>query len=225
MNELRYFLLPFCFLLAGCMPFGQAGIDDCDVLTASPLRILMQADTLPSDPVQWITDAFTLDPSAISSSYGEVGSSFNWDIEGTHYNLGVSAGGIPEAIVQFQTAKPTAGQLLECIGPPERYRARYFFHPPGVNSLVFEMYYPSQGLVATYVYQTTNLKRRQPPSITADTPVTRVYVDRVGTSFEEYTRRISALPEAAEIVTRESKPWPGSLDQIEIDLGPFLGSN
>lgn len=226
MKRLRFFAFILCLLLTGCISFGQTGIADCNVLTASPLRSLMQADTLTSDPVLWIADTFALDPAAITGSYGEAGSSFEWDLNGIHYSLDISADGMPEeALVLFQKAKPTVGQMVECLAPPERYRARYFFHPPGVNSLVLDMYYPSQGLDAGHIYQTTNLKRRQPPTITANTPIENIRLSRPEETFEEYTRSTSLSPDLAEMVIGESKPWPGSWEQIEIDLGPFLESN
>lgn len=220
-SPLTFFL---CLLLIACTPFSQTLITDCDILTAASLRALIQMDSLPPNPVEWIVATFNLDSSAIASSYGVAGASFNWNIAGIHYYLGISPNGIPNAMVQFQKAKPTVGRMLECLGPPERYRARYFFHPPGVNSLMFDMYYPSQGLVATY-YQTTNWRRRQPPSITANTPIKLIQLNRPGSTFEDYMQRNSASPETVEIEISQTKPWPGSWEAIEIDLGPFLESN
>ncbi len=219
MKKGRFLTFFFGLLLAGCTFSNQPGSIDCDVITAAPLRTLVQAEILSFDPIQWIAQTFGLDASAISSSYGSAGASFNWDIEGVRYDLDISADNKPEALIHFDRAKPTAGQMLECLGPPERYRARYFFHPPGVNSLIFEIYYPSQGLTANYTYQTMNLKRRRPPAITVNTPIDRIWVDPPGVSSEEYMER------TAKTVINETKPWPGSWEQIEIDLGPFLESN
>ncbi len=189
MKKLRFLTFFFCLLLAGCTFSNPGGSTDCDVITAAPLRILVQAEILPADPIQWIAQTFVLNASTISSSYGSAGASFNWEIGGIRYDLGISSDNIPEAIVHFEKTRPTAGQMFECLGPPERYRARYFFHPPGVNSLIFEMYYPSQGLTANYIYQTPNLNRKQLPLITPNTPIDRVFLDPPGISSQDYMER------------------------------------
>ncbi len=217
-------VLMIVVFLAGCNNFPQANKPDCDKLTFSALRPYIEIGTSPEDTTQWIASTYQLDPASIESVNGDGGASFNWSQGGSNFAFHAFADGHSIAAVDFDRSRMTLDQLISCLGPPEQYRANYFFHPPGVNSLVFELYYPAQGLEATYVYQTTNLKRRQPPSITANTPIERIRVHRSGT-FEEFVRRTSASSELAEMIISETKPWPGSLDQIEIDLGPFLESN
>lgn len=236
----RLWVYVWLFFSAGCATIYQPVLTDCDIITAAPLRTLMQMNTAPPNPVHWIAKSFGLEYAEIekierkaietdksSSNWWDIesGTSYGWwGADGIHYWLYIS-NGIPSAQVRFWRAKPTAGRILECLGPPDRYRARYFFHPPGVNSLIFEMYYPSKGFRATHVYQTTNLKRKRPPQIVAHTPIEEVKVDLSDVSFEEYIRRTITPPELAEMILTESKPWPGNWEAIEIDLGPFLESN
>lgn len=216
-------LLLVLFMATSCGVFEQAKQIDCDTLTAADLRNFIKSGIMPDDLLQWLASTYQLDQDTIRTQKTENGSTFFWPHDGIDHTLYAPLKTHPYLDIFFTKPMPSVEQLIACLGPPEQYSARYFYSPHGVNSLVLYLFYPSEGVTAVTSVD-RNLRHKEPPPIEPRAPVERLTLVHPG-PFDEFVRRTVQAEELADLLVRTSKPWPGSWEQIEIDLGPFLESD
>ncbi|MBX7237566.1 MAG: hypothetical protein K1X65_24535 [Caldilineales bacterium] len=175
------------------------------------MRILIEKHAI-TDDVNGnnISQLFGIAPEEVRLEQGDRYMEWRWQSDNSSYRLYSEDGQWRIATVTFDAAQPSAHDLIDCVGDPEWYVAGY--GPWGENqALNFEMYFPTQGLMA----RSSDLNERKKPRITENTLVDELALTPPGSiaamiSFLHYD-----AADVGEIALQRLKPWPGNWEDLE----------
>lgn len=139
----------------------------------------------------------------------------NWSDrkEEIHYTAYLEDGKLNRIYVGFEPAFGL-GLVIDCLGSPEQFSA-YYSQERHSKAVTLELWYEKEGFVVlgrvhhSYAWQTL------PDTITADYRLDRLLVFTPG--LEEMAYRLSGSAEGAIRTICTLKPWPGSIEGIEIE--------
>jgi hypothetical protein len=117
--------------------------------------------------------------------------------------------------VWWQEPFPTLSQIMDCLGPPEQYQA-FYEQVPDALQLQLSLWYPKKGFVVDgYSFHL----QRQPPEIHPEYPM-RGFITVASDAPERMVMNVYTHGNKPNIQTyglRLLKPWPGSIEAIEVD--------
>lgn len=167
----------------------------------------------------WIISAFAVDRRALQVAslvlHPDI-TTINWAGSSDDYDAAVDAEGLRLVRISFRESPPTGEALIECLGPPEQYRA--IFTPSQVrNDLHVELWYPSQGIVAQIFQASRTLT---PPAMSANTPLSSIAYLR----DHDPAAMLRAAPIPADLPLERYplQPWPGAWEQLNLQRDPTL---
>ncbi len=202
-------LLLILAMLTSCRTTTQAR--SCEELGAQNMRMLIEKLTITNGVNSTIiSQLFDISPTKVQLEEGNRYVEWRWRSNNSNYRLYVEDGQWRIATVIFDTAQPSAHDLIDCLGDPEWYVAGY--GPWGENqSLNFEMYFPNKGLVARSI-DFNGLKK---PSITENILIDELDLTPPGTIEAVISSLHYNAADVARIALHRLKPWPDSWEDIE----------
>lgn len=120
--------------------------------------------------------------------------------------------------VEWVILRPTLSQAINCLGPPDFYIAYYDndFH---AEFTLLDLIYPEKGIVVHYMSPFTSPASPEPlAEFRPDLRITVIAVVAPGT-HEELVQAVYSVGFVGRNEVHKgclSKPWPGSLDALEI---------
>ncbi len=217
-------LLLIVLMTAGCSTVRTpiAVSQPCKVIDASGLRSLLAQTAPPEEMRMRIAKAVGVSVNEVEFNLHEHQSAF----------LGIKRDGIAYALrmqgvqpvrvsVSFDLP-PTAGAVIECLGAPRAYRARYALGQDGTNHpLSIHLFIPNQG-AAVYAY--TYGKAIPPPALDDSIPVSSIeYVLPARDENLTIARLLEGYgQEYRKLLESQLKPWPEAWENIQVDIDPAL---
>lgn len=208
-------------LLAGCTYWGEA---NCEAMQAAALRAQLGKVTSIEQFEAWIADTYHVTPTAIRAiravddrNYWTV----YWDVTGRTYRAELDNGTVSQSAgMSYERRKPSADQVIACLGTPALYYARYNWDL-GKYALHLYLLFPDQGILASgakYFYP----KPEYVPPIDGDFPIWHLGFGPSG-SAEQVLHRIY-IENSVSIVPSipEYKPWLGKWEGIVVEIDPRL---
>lgn len=208
--------LLLCQCSAPSAPTNTASIP-CSELQQDAFHHLLFGVQDPDDILQWIGETYHISPQAVTrNSYSDGQRSLSWSVAGTRYLVWFRQEKLASVETRWQSAYPTIGDALRCLDEPEMYHAEYR-QLPEARELDFGVWYPAQG---TSVFASQISHEPQPPVITRETKLTSMTITAPGPTKDVVTSAY-ALGYASGVrdsVLQTLKPWPGSLEAIEVHV-------
>lgn len=137
--------------------------------------------------------------------------------EESHYNALVVKGRRLDLIgISFLPA-PTLGQVIDCLGPPDYYIAN---GGPRAEATHLQIWYVEQGFVVTGHLVHSVLWQKALKAIPPGFGMNSFHILPAG--VEQMTRRFDYTDEDGNPIMCIFKPWPGSVEAIEISAEPFF---
>jgi len=208
-------------LLTGCT---YPGGPDCEAMQAVALQAQLGRETTIEQFEAWISETYHVVPKAIRAiravddrNYWTV----YWDVTGRTYQAELDNGKVSKSAgMSFERRKPSADQVIACLGTPTLYYARYNWDL-GKYALHLYLLFPDQGILASgakYFYP----KPEYVPPIDGDFPIWHLGFGPSG-SAEQVLHRIY-IENSVSIVPSipEYKSWPGKWEGIVVEIDPRL---
>ena len=209
--------------LLGCRSLAVRQAPRCDLL-AGEEQFLRRLDFAPMDREglhAWVSSTFAVPQSAIRGRRisGEPHSiiAADWSSEGNDYSATIDER-LRSVKIRFDASHPRVQDVLDCFGPPDFYRATYLevLH---TNDLYLELWYPGQGVVAQ-VRKAVWLGQKVPPRLSGRDALDIITYTRSRDPAEMVT--IAPILLLHSLDRYPLKPWPGSLEAIEIEIDPAI---
>ncbi len=216
----RFTYLALVVLVAACTQVGQEQ-PNCEHLTATALRERISKEISPEQFRAWISATYRVPEENIQVDATRTGKSriFNWKAGGIWYTAVIEGSALTDVELLYERQRPSADQVIACLGAPEQYRASYGWDIPG-NNLHLDLLFPGQGILA-FGAQFQSLRPKEPPPITGRFRISDMRIVRTG-SVDEVLRQIygGSSAELYEKMQREYKSWPDDWKAIEIEIDP-----
>ena len=206
--------LVFALWAAGCaltqLPRGTscAEIIDAPVLSSNPASLVGEEASR-----RWVTSAFGSRATEVQwASHGYGMYSLKWLVDGNReYSLGLDSNEIGVSIgLGWRHRRPVVADMFRCLGEPQAYRAMFKTQSAGVYTIT-DFAYLDRGIwFGSY--------ERGRRSLDKDTEVSGLLIEIPDGSIVALNARL--VPRDAtrwELDHLPFKPWPGSIDRIEID--------
>jgi hypothetical protein len=182
---------------------------ECNLVTAAPLRELIQDDDLILTASDEIIRRFELSADELHTETGDRYRLFTWWYLGNRYTLYLQEEERPLGNVFFEKSPPFLWQVIECLGAPEWYDYGYGpWHE--LFGLSLSLYFPEYGFRAS----SSQVTRQQNIVIDEDLTATRLSITPSGTTEEVISFLNFDSPEGAQITLERLKPWSGSLETV-----------
>lgn len=212
--------LVIAVLLASCTYLAQP---DCDVIRASALRAQLKQESSIEQFKTWIMHTYGVASDSIFAArsrdreYWDV----QWQVAGRRYDLALSNGRLDDrAGMSFERRKPSANQVIVCLGAPTLYYARYNWDL-GQYALSLTLLFPDQGILASgakYFYP----KPEQTPVIKGDFPISHLTFVLPGSAEQVLQEIYIEGSVSMEPSIPEYQPWPGNWQDIVIETDPNI---
>jgi len=199
-----------CLPVPWSRPSSTPILDEgCDVITAAPLRDLIQNDEILANASPEIMRQFELSVGELTTEMYDRSVVFTWWYLGNRYTLYIQEGEEPVANVFFGKSRPPLRQVIECLGVPEWYSSGYgSLHE--LFGFGLSLYFPAYGLRA----YSSQITRQQDIVINEDLLASDLSITPSGTIKEVVSFLNFDSPEGAQITLERLKPWPGSLETV-----------
>lgn len=197
--------LPLEWLRALPTPILETG---CDVVTAAPLRELLQDDDLIANASDEIIRRFELTAEELIVETYVGAMDLTWWHLGNRYTLYLQEGRKPLANVFFEKSTPLLKQIVACLDEPESYTSGYRPHELFIFTL--GLYFPESGVVA----YSTQVTRQENIVFSEDLTATRLMLVPSGTREEMFSYLFFDSSEGAQSTLERLKPWPGSMEML-----------
>lgn len=223
--QLCHYLLVTLLLVSCSIPFpGETR--ECDRILEPPL-ITADLDALdPESIVQWVLDNYQVDPDEVRRyEYvdSEMTKSVSWEVDGTGHSAAFHGARLRSISVNWKSSRPTANEVIDCIGAPDFYGAYWGPAIEGGDYFELELWYPDEGLLVRsfrtdpLFHLLPSLSREQVPEVDGNEVMTELVVVPSGTLTEVlsstyFPRSARVKKVSLEIV----KPWPYEWGDIEI---------
>jgi hypothetical protein len=206
--------------LVGCTNLWPARLD-CKQVAGSDLRSKIGEVTSAEQLRVWIGNAYQLPASRIQADVIRSGQleTVEWQKGGITYRGYVKGGHLTDVTVSYGSRRPSAGQVIACLGTPERYQASYEQNVEG-NQLSLDLLFAAEGTLA-YGARFMHIDRKQPPPVDGSFPIFGLAIVEPGTA-DQVLREIYESNETYEQMLRAYRPWPGDWQSVVIDIDPAL---
>lgn len=137
-----------------------------------------------------------------------------WRSENRYYNLAVN-NSVP-TILHIVNGAGSVHQILNCLGPPERYDAESVWTESNTTLVSMELYYPAKGI---RIHASKAEKGRIDPYslLNENMPISVIIYVEPGTMEELFDRVFSGIsPEIRQEWLEKTKPWPRDWDNLVI---------
>jgi len=216
----RWIYLLFVLLLVACAPVKQRS---CNEISAAALRLILFKEITVDDLLTRIAQTYHVPSESIRVDMISNGifQRITWTTEGIQYNVYIEESVATGAVLLYEWGRPSADQVIACLGTPERYRAEYTWDIPG-NQLGFDLLFPAQGILAFGV-EFLRSRPKEPPPIKGSFRLYGFDITQPG-SGEQILREIYCQGSAdlCERMLQKYKPWPQDWQNIVIEIDPGL---
>lgn len=206
--------LVFALWAAGCaltqLPRGTscAEIIDAPILSTNPTSLVGEEASR-----RWVTSTFGSKATEIQwASHGYGIYSLKWLVDGNReYSLGLDSNEVGVSMgLWWRHRRPVVADMLRCLGAPQAYRAMYKTQLGGVYTEA-DFAYLDRG-IGFGSYERGRIQ------VGKDTQVFAFLIGIPDGSIEALNSRLMP-PDATqwELDHLPFKPWPGSVERIEID--------
>jgi len=205
--------------LSACVSVGSQIRLNCEELTA--LQSQMATDIKREQFLTWIAETFQIAQDSIEVTTWHDDLIFSWQAGGVMYSAETNGTVLVDMAIYYRNWRPEAAQFKECLGDPSLYNASYQLGTNPSNQLSASFLYPSEGILisgARFLW----LRPETPPGITGDLPISALRLTRPGSSEDVLFRIYGGSPGLYEEMLTQYKPWPGSWDEITIDIDTSL---
>ena len=206
----------------GARLMGFIGRPRCELMTG-PNEVLRDVawERLDHDGLSgWITTTFGVGEGAIRRN-DDVSDPhhhrIHWEAYGDDYTVDTRSGEARYIAIRVVRGTPRAEDVLDCLGPPDFYRATYLdlgMH----NELYAELWYVDEGIIAGF-WGMRPTRDKEPPPLNERSEVDTIHYQR----FNDPAQMIQGVTVARHSLdTYPPKPWPGSFEAIEIEIDPSI---
>jgi|GEM_PF-6799595 len=199
-------------LLAGCAPYRS--LRTCEEIAAANLRALIEETTSLEQGAARVAETFHVpaeEVRVLRSHDNPNDGDIEWRVAGVHYTIIVKSSSVLSARMTCESRPPSAGEVIQCLGAPDRYWAYYyprFESPRRLAELHF--FFPALGITCWgYKYGTGD----RPPQFHAGDAMEIFDFVLLGSSREVMDRLLEKVPEQAKEGT---KPWPGDWREVKV---------
>ena len=131
-----------------------------------------------------------------------------------------SIGQLMNIEVHWDREQPTLGQVVDCLGPPDYYIAN---GGPRTEAAHLQLWYVEQGFVAFGYVVHSGLAILWQEPLKVIPPGFAMSAFRIlPAGLEQMTRRFDYTDEDGDPIMCIFKPWPSSIEAIQLGEGPFL---
>ncbi len=202
--------------LAACQLLPKNREWTCDDLLATPLQSYIGQAVAADTFAEAVVKVYGIPRHEMEVNAHEDGSWFvGWARNGLGYGVSSENGTSLDriGIEYYRYRRITAQQLFDCIpSPPEWYWAAFGSNPPLTGiSYALELFFPAQGIVVTATG--SDLHKEEPPPLSADIPISRVFIGTPGSLSTLYKQRWGHSLEETRPAMRPV-PWPGAWEAI-----------
>lgn len=211
------FYLLLVFLLTACTLTKSRS---CDEISAAALRSILLKETSTEQLLIWITHTYHVSPQdvRIDADQRRTFQIFVWETDDVSYTIHMRGSTPTGAMIWYNSRPLFAGQVINCLGAPERYYASYK-RDVEATKLELEMLFPDQSIRAEG-WKFFRWIRPIRPAIDETLPIYRLSVGKL-ISVEEMLGRAPRSDEA-ESESRKYQPWPGNWQDIVIEIDPSI---
>ncbi len=219
------FCIAAILAVTGCARVNKAETTDvqtCEMIGAAKLRALLSKSETPSTMRQHMAEIFGAPETEVELVVNTDGNAY----------VRVKRSGV-SYWVDMQGNRPVEGRLtidaadqlsvaatLRCLGNPVLYRAYYAYGPGGTtHTLSLELFDPSAGW---WISATSYGRNKTPPPLTNSMTVS--FISLVIPSADPAVtleRQLGGSTYAQQLIS-QLKPWPGSWQDVRIDIDPAL---
>lgn len=214
-------VLALAVSLASCVPITAWTLTDCDGLTGSALHSQMGTEIDIQQFIAWIMETYEVPNEAVKMESWKDTVIVEWDTDRIRYSVVISEALLDEVALYYKTLTPQVGQIVECLGAPAYYKATYQLGANPGNQLSASFLYPSDGILISGS-RFLRLRPEVPPAITGEFRVLALGHVRPGSKEDVLSRIYGGSPGLYEEMLTQYKPWPGSWDEITIDIDTSL---
>jgi hypothetical protein len=216
----RYMIAILFIFLCACQSNSTQQSLSCEQILEEELRALTFDEMTAHSFPEWVSSTYSLDRrEVIPLVYDERLEGYTdgvlWRFNSKLYSGSFVHDELQHVRVEWnQTAKPTAGEVIDCFGPPSEYSAIYHELRAEIPVLELYLWYSGKGII---IIAGTHGQAMDPPSIHEDIGVLEIIVTRPGTVQEMLHRgEANAAPDLQQAILQASRPWPGTWEELEI---------
>lgn len=223
MRKLLTLLLMLLGSLTACRVQVASNQMSCDEILDDSLRSLNFSDLDPQSMHQWIENRYQLRDSDIQSlDYNDpyITSSLSWQYRGDSYLADFHNEDLKRIEVRWNSPQPTGGEIVECLGGPDFYRASYDLVGGGeADQLKLELWYPKQGIVVEHTRITKPIFRPKTITVHGSIPMSAIIIVKPGS----VDRTVNDVYLGQSLDVRQSKQeslksWPGEWKDLVVDI-------
>jgi hypothetical protein len=212
------FLALAVVLFSACeVPFARQALS-CEQIASEALRSLNFDEMNREHMLKWIHLTYQLEDSAIARYDADT---LAWEFQGNKYYADFDRGKLMYLTVWWDALAPTADEAINCLGPPDLYRATYLKYTRE-NRLELELWYPAEGILVQHVSSYPH-SQQQPPGVTGQLRMRRVMFFLPADKSAIVARGIGPIAVGNPLDGHPLKQWPGGWEAIEVEVGTALG--
>lgn len=199
-------------VLAACVPYRSSRT--CEEISAANLRALIGETTSEEQAVRRVTEALHIAPKDLTITRAPNNPEhfdLSWRVNGVQYVIVILSSKVLEASMTYESNPPSADEIIQCLGAPDRYWAYYyppFETPRRLTELHF--YFPTLGISCWgHKYGTGD----RPPQFDGGTAMDLFDFVPLGSPSEVMDQLVERAPKRAR---DELEPWPGDWREVEV---------
>lgn len=133
---------------------------------------------------------------------------------GATYSTNFRNGQLIRVVLQWNLPEPALTQVIDCLGPPDYYSADYSSVAESI-ALGLDLWYVEKGFVVRGLVNDYFSWQTLPEVITPDFRMDQFLV--LPSGLEQMADSLGYLDDDGNLVLCVLKPWPGSIEAIEIE--------
>lgn len=212
--------LVIAVLLAGCTYPAHLY---CDIIRAPALRTQLDQETSIEQFKTWIAHTYGVASDSVFATHSKEREYWDvqWQVSGRIYDLALHNGRLDDrAGMSFLRQKPSADQVIACLGTPRLYYAHYNWDL-GKYALHLYLLFPDQGILASgarYFYP----KPEQTPVIEGSFRISRFTFVRPGPAEQLLQKIYIEDSVSMDPSIPAYRPWPGNWQDIVVEINPNI---
>lgn len=194
----------------------------CDEIVEAPLRSLNFDELSRERMPQWIEENYQIEDSAIArydSAEDSDALTFGWQGQDKSYEAHFIDQDLRYVWSWWERHKPKGSEFVECFGAPDYYQAWVFAHKRiWIN---VELWYLDEGLIVST--EKGYNPQSGPPSVNDEMGMTMLTILRPNLgSIKEMVYSYTTSDRLRTIVEESLQPWPGTWENVEVDVDPAV---
>ncbi len=202
--------------LGGCVPHRSSRT--CEEISAANLRALIEETTSEEQAVRRVTEAFRVaakDLTITRAPNNPDHFDLSWRVNGVQYVIVMLSSKVLEARMTYESNPPSADEVIQCLGAPDRYWAYYY--PPFESArrlTELHFFFPALGISCWgHKYGTGD----RPPQFDGGAAMEIFDFVPLGPPDEVMNQLIGEGQ--AERIREQMKRWPGDWQEVEVQSG------